>query len=525
MLKSLGVRNLKGLSGDWKFGSRTVITGEDNGVGKTALLQAVMLDMFGHLPELGRRPIDTLDLSSGEVMVVMSAHDGWTATQKWGKKYDAKFDPEGHLHLPVEMVSLGNFFKQTSVDRSRALLRCCKNQPQPLEVFLKIKNGLLSLGLGPDDLKLVEDYSPEKLQVENKQDWLNQVVDVAKTDASNLRTQIRGAKGATSELVSQTSAAPVEQAVRNLQPEIDEKNKLLADFQKSITDLQLLRQSATDRLEAIVTNGKTLKAEIEQLTVSPKTPKCTNCGGEVACPTCAAANPQKQNDALLATKGAELKQLRLDARKEQQEIERLTVDIQTLNTSSVANVQQELSELNQRQALWHQSQGKQVAADDASAKIVAQEHQLEVVMKFAERAAETIQQILTQSMGEALKVANRLVRPVLGFDLEYQGDRFGYQRRGRFVGYATLSGSERAVMTAGIGMALTADSPEKILLIDELATMKVATKKRFIDTVSELIQEGVIHQMIATTPSISKQELAYYEQIGVQVIDLKERQP
>jgi len=521
MLKSLGVRNLKGLSGDYTFTARVVITGEDNGVGKTALLQAVVLDMFGHLPELGMRPIDTRELSSGEVMVVMSQHTDWTATQKWGKKYESTFVPESHLHLPVEMVSLGNFFKLSQLDQARALLRCSTDRPQPADVFFNIKTELMSHGLGKDELKLAEQFNPAAF-LDNEGDWLSDVVDLAKARAANLKQQIKGAKAATSELVTQTTSQTADQAPTDLQPQIDEKDRLLSDIRKSVTELTALKQTATTSRQQIIKSGTELSAEIEQLKRQPQQPACRVCGGPIDCPTCRKASLDLP--VVPEAKLKQLEQLRLDARAQKALIDERTKDIEAI-AASEQQVLAELADLRQRQALWHQAQGKRVAAEQAQSTTGTQELELKVVQLFVDQAAAKIGQILNQSLTASLAVANQLVNPVLGFDLQYQDGRFGYLRRGRFVGYATLSGSERAVMTAGIGMALTSDSPERILLLDELGTMRVGTKKKFIDTVGRLIKDGVIHQMIATTPQVSKQELDYYAAQGVQVIDLKGRQP
>lgn len=107
---------------DHKLQPLTLIVGP-NFSGKTSRLNAIRLALMGHLPELGKRPSDTLQLASGtslEVAVETSdgKKQGMTA-RKSGKKSDCDYFVEGLEGTPPVLLDPSTYFELGDKDRMR----------------------------------------------------------------------------------------------------------------------------------------------------------------------------------------------------------------------------------------------------------------------------------------------------------------------------------------------------------------------------------------------------------------------
>lgn len=87
-LKSITVKNLKGLSFSLELGELNLIVGP-NFAGKSARTDAIRLLLLGHLPELGKLPRTTFGLCSGKELVVEGEFDdGSRLSRRWYLKGD-----------------------------------------------------------------------------------------------------------------------------------------------------------------------------------------------------------------------------------------------------------------------------------------------------------------------------------------------------------------------------------------------------------------------------------------------------
>lgn len=121
-METLSVLNVKGLTGTFALTPITIITGA-NSIGKTAILSAIKLALLGYDPSLGKRNIDTWNLSSGPQMAVVA--DG--KTFRWEEKR-AKVQPtfpDGFEAFPETMLDLGSLFAATREQRMLTIIRAC----------------------------------------------------------------------------------------------------------------------------------------------------------------------------------------------------------------------------------------------------------------------------------------------------------------------------------------------------------------------------------------------------------------
>lgn len=81
ILNKVSARNLKGTSFEHRLGPAVAIQGP-NFSGKTAIFEAIRLAMLGHIPEIGKLPKATWELSSGQSMEVCVWFDDGTQIKR-----------------------------------------------------------------------------------------------------------------------------------------------------------------------------------------------------------------------------------------------------------------------------------------------------------------------------------------------------------------------------------------------------------------------------------------------------------
>lgn len=126
-MKTIGLLNLKGITGSFDLSPITVISG-NNSTGKTAILNAVTLALIGYIPGVGKKPSSTFTLASGDRMAVVA--DG--ATFAWEmKRAQATFKaPDGWEPAPETMLDLSGLFALTKEQRMMAILKACSLPPE-----------------------------------------------------------------------------------------------------------------------------------------------------------------------------------------------------------------------------------------------------------------------------------------------------------------------------------------------------------------------------------------------------------
>jgi DNA repair exonuclease SbcCD ATPase subunit len=121
-MKTIQLLNVKGLTGQFELAPITVITGS-NSVGKTAILNAIMLSLLGYVPGVGKQASSTFTLSSGSRMAVQA--DGRMFQWEQKKLKVQQTLPDGFVPVPETMLDLSGLFSLTKEQRVLAIMRAC----------------------------------------------------------------------------------------------------------------------------------------------------------------------------------------------------------------------------------------------------------------------------------------------------------------------------------------------------------------------------------------------------------------
>jgi len=97
--------------------------------------------------------------------------------------------------------------------------------------------------------------------------------------------------------------------------------------------------------------------------------------------------------------------------------------------------------------------------------------------------------------------ANLLIEPILGVPLSFDGTKFTLGP----ASIETLSGSEEMIVHAGIQMALTRESPERFMILDELGRCDPQIKQSLLNTIYSLLEQKVIHTFVGADANFNSQ--------------------
>ena len=128
-------------------------------------------------------------------------------------------------------------------------------------------------------------------------------------------------------------------------------------------------------------------------------------------------------------------------------------------------------------------------AEASKGKIMAKAEEVKLAIAAVTEARV---KLVNDTINPMLAVANRVVTAVLGKPLTWVDDDFK-------VGPATmgtLSGAERMIVYAGLQIALSANYPSKIVLMDEMGNISNDLKAPLLQLIVELVDAGVISQFI-----------------------------
>jgi hypothetical protein len=175
---------------------------------------------------------------------------------------------------------------------------------------------------------------------------------------------------------------------------------------------------------------------------------------------------------------------------------------------TTATARESLTELQTSQrafdrARLEEQQNAQVVLAANSAKVSRD------ILAAVVEALETLQrQLVDAAFGGIMATANRLVGDILLSPLAYDKDsgEIGRMQGGRFISHRTFSGTEKALAYAAISVALAADSPCKIVLIDELGRLDNEHKTALLTRMVTLTRDGIIDQFVGVDTSSSDVE-------------------
>jgi hypothetical protein len=172
-------------------------------------------------------------------------------------------------------------------------------------------------------------------------------------------------------------------------------------------------------------------------------------------------------------------------------------------------------ELERRIAESDRNDRKRLAEAQAEhAKAVEAEARYKEAKKFLLAEKE---KLIAQVFGPLLETANALADGIARAPFEYRDGEFGYTIRyirddgplhstpspTRWVSEETFSGTEQALLYASLQAALGAQSPCRVVVVDELADMDDRKFLLFLVNVAAVLGAGKIDQFVGLTPRLS----------------------
>jgi len=309
------------------------------------------------------------------------------------------------------------------------------------------------------------------------------------------------------QILAEAAALKVAQTIKDsreseamLLKTIQNEELRLATFRKTLNDLadqievkQLLNQkAAAAELEAQKQKTAAEAAKVEQARLAAErqaaeTKAATERAEAESKAKAARAALEGQERALLDSLPAALSNEAMDALQ-----------------AKVLTARGYLTQLETKQKNWLKVKAAEAtvaAAQKERGKLEAKK----LVLDLAVAAVQGHQERLVGvAVGELMEGANMFLRGILPGELEYRADLgdFGYWADGvqgfreGWVSHATFSGTRRALAYVGLSVALAAQSPIRLVLLDELGVMDPVTRATVVQRLCELVAAGKIDQAI-----------------------------
>jgi DNA repair exonuclease SbcCD ATPase subunit len=145
-----------------------------------------------------------------------------------------------------------------------------------------------------------------------------------------------------------------------------------------------------------------------------------------------------------------------------------------------------------RHAAYQQEESRLLQAQD---ELTEAEGALKVAKAVAGKLRELQAEMVQQVMDGLLARANELAGAILSSPLAYHDGEIGRWRDAQWITHKTFSGTEKLVAYLAISMVLAADSPVRILVVDELGRLTKHNRTRLVEAFLSLIGAGTIDQV------------------------------
>ena len=445
-IATVSAQNFKGRSFIHHLGAVTIFHG-DNGVGKSAIIEALRLGMLGYDPRVPKKKPDIFRaFASGAAMKVEVEFEGGKVNKI--DLVDKGNSITGQIGINYEvsnyLLDLSEYWKKSQADRAQALMAMCVSEANRATLFqLEKRISELELSISNDMArrKVVENAIASKASA----DATIQIIEPPK----DLGLQITTAKQQLAEGDGHLRNFSAERAAR-------------AEAQRAMDSMQ--------------------RAQAEAIRLAPE-PVCEHCGNTVA--------HLKQ---LAATSFAEPMQEAYARLQSMRTMEEIGQSIQEWTDYS-NKLRGEIQAMENQQRLWQQHIG--TLNNDRK-----MQEELDLIGPRLEKSREDLKthqtkrkDMLTKSVAPLLEKANMFLKPTLEMELVIENGEIGFVK-GRFIPFVSLSGAQEVMAVAGLQLALAAESPTKLVIMDELGRLSPPTKQRLIDTLQELLQNGHIQQFI-----------------------------
>jgi hypothetical protein len=158
-------------------------------------------------------------------------------------------------------------------------------------------------------------------------------------------------------------------------------------------------------------------------------------------------------------------------------------------SQSLARAREQKAELDRRNGLKKQIQDASAAHDEAT-------NELGKISADIDACKEANAAILKVNIKPVIEMANRFLAGVFDWKLDLFEHNIGYWQGAGWVSFDTFSGAQTKIVVAAIQAALAADSPFKLLLLDEAVSIDRKRAGQFYANVAQAIEDGQLDQAV-----------------------------
>lgn len=201
-----------------------------------------------------------------------------------------------------------------------------------------------------------------------------------------------------------------------------------------------------------------------------------------------------------------------DLIREQARVQNKTTDPEL--PAKIAALTTQVSVLDQQQSLLAGYDRDMAQREKLESVLIQNQATAEVYKAVVKLVTEEQAKASESAFGAVLGVARHFTDGLLNSPLEFvEGDlgrRVSVQDRKRagfiapiesWITHETFSDSEQRIAYIGFSVALAAEAPVKLVIIDELATLSDGRKILFVDRLIQLVRKGIIDQAICIEPT------------------------
>jgi DNA repair exonuclease SbcCD ATPase subunit len=153
----------------------------------------------------------------------------------------------------------------------------------------------------------------------------------------------------------------------------------------------------------------------------------------------------------------------------------------------------------------------QLEHEDANAYVV-------MIKSIASYLKEKRSKIVEEVFDKLLKVANQLCGDILMTPIAMHEGTIGRWGETKFIPHQVFSGTEKALAYIAIAIALSADAPIRIPILDEFGRLDKDNQREVIEVLQDMVTDGVIDQFIIVGTDI---EAPTHRTDGLQIIKVE----
>ena len=114
---------------------------------------------------------------------------------------------------------------------------------------------------------------------------------------------------------------------------------------------------------------------------------------------------------------------------------------------------------------------------------------------------ELLKECIKRSIGPLVDLANSLCGDILSAPLDFRDGEICMETPEGSHSHKTMSGSSKALAYAALSVGLAAQSPIRLVILDELSRLDASRQTLLVNRLGELIKDGRIDQAILASPS------------------------